>query len=125
MNPNAASESLRDDEIGQGRAPAPPWPRLSRAQVVCLVAVLVAFGWAFEPTLVWLYKIWIREPDYTHGFLVVPIVLVILWHRWPRPEAGAEAEFEAVPIVPWWPGWLLVVAALAGRAFFNERGMNW
>ena len=40
--------------------------------------------------LVWFYRTWDREPDYTHGFLVVPIALVILWHLWPKPEADAE-----------------------------------
>ena len=121
MNAASASEVPDDDEIGPGTPTSSPWPRITPARAVCLVAVLVALGWSFEPNLIWFYQTWVREPDYTHGFLVGPIALVILWYRWPRAEAGAEA----VPIIPWWPGWLLVAAPLLVRPMFLERGMHW
>jgi exosortase len=121
MNADVASELPKDDDIGVNPSSVSPRLRISTAQIVCVVAVVAVLGWAYESSLTWLYHIWVDQPDYTHGFLVVPIALVILWYRWPRPEPGVEA----VPILPWWPGWLLVVAALVCRSMFHERGMNW
>ena len=121
MNADPASKPPKEDEVGSKPPTDAHWARMSPGQIACLVAVLAAFCWAYAPNLVWFYRTWVREPDYTHGFLVVPIALVILWHLWPKPVADAEA----IPIRPWWPGWLLVVAALAIRLVFNERGMHW
>jgi exosortase len=95
-------------------------PRLadiSKGEVVGLVAVAAALAWAYAPNLVAFYEVWVREPDYTHGFLVLPIALFILWKRWPGPA-------DAQP-TPWWPAWALVIAGLAGRAWFLERGQSW
>jgi exosortase len=119
MNADSASKPPKDDEIGSKPTTGAQGPRMSPGQMVCAAAVLASLCWAFWPNLIWFYRTWVREPDYTHGFLVVPIALVILWYRWPKPEP------EAVPIRPWWPGWLLIVSALAVRVLFNERGMNW
>jgi exosortase len=95
-------------------------PRLadiSKGEVVGLIAVAAALTWAYAPSFVALYEVWVREPDYTHGFLVLPIALFILWKRWPGPS-------DAQP-TPWWPAWALVIAGLAGHAWFLERGQNW
>lgn len=108
-------------------------PPVSAAQAICFVAVLGTLGWAYEPTLVWFYQTWVREPDYTHGFLVLPIALAILWKRWPGPAAAANPEMNRVPepasnierITSLALGWFLVATALAGRALFLERGQNW
>jgi exosortase len=115
MNADAANDDLPGPE-----SPSPSrWPDLSTARVASFVAVAAALGWAYEPDLVTLYRTWVREPDYTHGFLVVPIALVILWKRWPA------TGLEDAPSSPRWPGWLLVVAGLAARAVFDEKGQNW
>ena len=116
----------RKDELSKLKAPAEPGvaqapPEALRAglpagDVVGLIAVATALGWAYEPNLVSLYHAW-NEPEYTHGFLVVPIALVILWKRWPGPDDPRPAH--------WWPGWALVLAALAARAYFHERGSTW
>jgi exosortase len=44
----------------------------------------VIFGltmWAYWPTLVRTVVEWERQPDYSHGFLVVPIAVFFLWAR--------------------------------------------
>ncbi len=82
-----------------------------------MAAVAGVAGWSYAPNLASLVRTWNREPDYSHGFLVLPIALVILWKTWPR-------EPEAAPR-PWWPGWLLAIAALGARSWFHERGQNW
>jgi exosortase len=85
--------------------------------VVGLIAVIAALGWAYEPNLQSLYHTWLNEPDYTHGFLVLPIALWILWNRWP-------ASSELQPTM-WLPGWVLIIAALVARMYFHEEGKNW
>ena len=42
------------------------------------VGVLV---YAYWPTLRWVVAVWQTEPDYSHGFLVVPLALLILHNR--------------------------------------------
>ena len=100
-----------------GPTSAKPRRTLASSEVACLAIATSALVWAYWPNLVYLYRTWVREPDYTHGFLVLPIALVILWKRWPGPDDAA--------IRPWLPGWVLVVAALASRVHFLERGQNW
>jgi exosortase len=43
--------------------------------------VLVAGIVAYWPTLQSLGRIWSRDPDYSHGFLVIPLAVCILWLR--------------------------------------------
>lgn len=49
--------------------------------VLALVLLLIAFVWAYWPTLVEIVGQWVNEPDYSHGFLVVPIAMFFLWYR--------------------------------------------
>jgi exosortase len=37
--------------------------------------------WACWPTLIMFVRIWWTNPQYSHGFLVVPIAAYLLWHR--------------------------------------------
>jgi exosortase len=134
MNANITNDNAPGSEIargpepapgpgtpsGTGETPAPAGPRrvvVPAREAVSLVVVAAALGWAYWPNFLYLYRIWVREPDYTHGFLVLPIALAILWRRWPGPDDPRPA--------PWLPGWLLVVAALVARVVFLERGQNW
>jgi exosortase len=89
-----------------------PW-----GEVAGLGAVSAALAWAYAPDFVSFFEVWYREPDYTHGFLVLPIAIFILWRRWP---AAGEARPR-----PWSPAWALVVAGLVARSWFLERGQSW
>jgi exosortase len=109
--------------LQSGPSTPPPSPgvmaRLSalpRLETACVAAVAAALAWAYAPDLAAMYDVWVREPDYTHGFLVLPIALFIFWRRWPGTE---------VTPTPWWPAWTLVVVGLASRAWFLERGSSW
>src|SRR6476469_608955 len=42
---------------------------------------LVVVVWAYWPLLLELIATWQREPDYSHGFLVIPLALAFLWIR--------------------------------------------
>src|SRR5690606_1330186 len=84
--------------------------------------VLAALGWAYGPDLLALVETWSDDPDYSHGFLVLPIALLILWQRWPRAQS---AEPGAVGLSPSLWGWGLLVLSLLGHAVFYELGRFW
>jgi exosortase len=70
-------------------------------------AALLAFAWAYWPTLSTIVAAWNREPDYSHGFLVVPFALYFLWFR-RDGFPGLSAGFG-------WMGLSLVAASLCMR----------
>ena len=121
MNPESGpAPSKLDIPAGTtGSAPLPP-PRLSKiskVDLIAILAVLAVTAWAYFPNLRGLFDVWYREPDYTHGFLVLPIALFILLKRWPERAEDSPT--------PWWPSWVLVVFALGSRIYFAEQGQNW
>jgi N-acetylglucosaminyldiphosphoundecaprenol N-acetyl-beta-D-mannosaminyltransferase len=96
--------------------PGRNWSAIPRVDLITLVVVLVALAGAYAPNFAYFHTAW-EQPDYTHGYLVLPIALGILWKRW--PQAGT------VPLTPWWPGWILVALTLVARLNFHESGQNW
>ena len=108
-------EPIDADELATG---PPTHHRWSLDDAVTLIVVLATLGWAYEPNLLSLFRTWMNEPDYTHGLLVLPIALVILWNRWPSREDDIEPT-------GWWPGWVLVAGSLLARLYFHEQGKNW
>ena len=94
--------------------------RSLRSTIRDLAPSLVVAGalvYAYWPTLVDLVRVWRREPDYSHGFLVLPIALVILHQLWPKdPARGARV---------WYPGLIVVAAGLGLRAWFLSRASFW
>jgi exosortase len=90
---------------------------LSTVESACIVAVVAGLAWAYAPNFVAFFDVWYHEPDYTHGFLVLPIALFILWKRWPSADVARPTT--------WWPAWLLVAGGLVARSWFLERGQLW
>ncbi len=45
------------------------------------LALLATFLWSYWPTLKTIVGAWIRQPDYSHGFIVLPVAMVFLWAR--------------------------------------------
>jgi exosortase len=84
---------------------------------VSVAAVVVVLGWAYAPNLRSLLTTWNRDPNYSHGFLVIPVSLVIVWRRW--------VEAEPPAIRPSWWGWAGLVGMLVVRLFCYERGAEW
>ena len=79
------------------------------------------FLWAYWPTLVSVVRTWVKEPDYSHGFLVLPVAVFFLWARrntHPRPA-----------VTPGWGGLLLIAASVAvrilGRVIYLEALDAW
>ena len=98
-----------------------PDRRREQIRLVALVATVLALGLAYAPNFYSLSAIWLVDPNYSHGFLVIPIALVILWKRLTAPELEPLPSAIARP----WLGWCLLTAVLALRAFAYEGNYNW
>ncbi len=70
--------------------------------------LLIGFCWAYWPTWVQLLNAWSNEPDYSHGFLVLPFAAWILWAR--REKFPSDALQPAII-----SGLALVLASLLVR----------
>lgn len=58
-----------------------------------------------------------ENPNYSHGYLVLPIAAVILWMR--------REELAETPTRPSWLGWVGLVALLALRWTLYDRNEMW
>lgn len=81
----------------------------------------LALGLAYAPNFRELFSTWQLNPNYSHGFLVVPIALFILWQRLSGAQPASSSG--AIP-APWW-GWIFLIAFLAIRAAAYERNFQW
>lgn len=111
---DASGESApRRRQKNRGSDSGEPLIKVSRAQglrlaVPVLAAVLLVTLYAYWPTLVWMEDTWRREPDYSHGYLVLPLALMLCWNRWD--------EMPGLRRSPSWSGlWLIGLAV----------GMRW
>jgi exosortase len=63
--------------------------------------------WAYWPTLVWMESQWRNEPDYSHGYLVLPLALLLLYFR--------RDSFPALLPGIGWGGLVLLLFAIGMR----------
>lgn len=71
--------------------------------------LLATFAWAYWPTIVELFRAWNREPDYSHGYFVLPLALFFLWVR--------RDSFPGLPSNLAWPGLVLIAMSIGIRMF--------
>jgi exosortase len=90
-------------------------------QMFSLGAATAVFILAYLPNLRALVTVWSEDPNYNHGYLVLPIAAYILWQRLSAPIAKPSAG--AVP-APWW-GWVFLAIVLVLRALMYERSFEW
>ncbi len=118
--PAAAHPERRGSgEQASAAATAPP-ARLHWSAYAPLGALALIGLWAFWPTMRILVNAWSVEPDYSHGFFVIPLALYFLWlNRDSRPQIAGPA----------WEGLVLVAAGLAldmvGTRYFLEPVSGW
>ena len=81
----------------------------------------LVFGWASWPTLTNIISVWSDEPDYSHGYLVVPICFFLLWKR----RADCPTIISGIA----WGGLSLIglsiVARVLGAVFFIDSLDGW
>jgi len=70
------------------------WPVLAGWGVL-----LTAFVWTYWPTLQHLAHAWNVEPDYSHGYFVIPLAIAFLWlrrDRMPQPKGPGWAGLTLI-----------------------------
>jgi exosortase len=92
----------------------PLWPRPALAAAGLVALALVA---SYAPNILDLAKTWNADPNYSHGFLVAPIALAILWQR--------RGELDPARLRPNVLGWAVVLAVLAGRIWLFGANELW
>ena len=117
--------STRADELlaasGEGGPPAVAGLTGPRAWWWALGAAALVLAVAYAPNFLDLFRTWSSDENYSHGFLVIPIALFILWRR--LTEVTWEEPLEVVS-APWW-GWLFLAAILVVRAVAYEKSFQW
>jgi exosortase len=77
------------------------------ADILAMIVVVVALGYSYRQSFASLIDRWERDPNYSFGFLVVPIALAIAWSRRDR--------FDRAKMRPRWWGFLPLLCLLAVR----------
>ena len=88
---------------------SPAWRTLGLA---CLLALLV-LGLVYSSTIASMVAIWVRSETFTHGFLVLPISLWLIWRRrFLLARFVPAPDWRALPLfLPLGFGWLAAHAA--------------
>jgi exosortase len=95
----------------------PQW----HARLWGLSIATVLLGLAYAPNFRELAATWSEDPNYSHGYLVIPIALFILWQR----LSDQKVAPSSVTLLGCWAGWFLLAGVLAFRAWAYERNQQW
>lgn len=91
-------------------------PGLPRSALIVAGVLGLAVVASYAPSFRLLLVQW-ENPNYSHGYLVVPIALVILWMR--------REELARTPARPSWLGWVGLLALLAARYVLYDLNEMW
>lgn len=90
--------------------------RLGVASIAAVVVLVAAVAWSYRSNLAYLVRFW-GDSNYSHGWLIVPIALAILWQR--------RESFPVVWERPAWWAVLPLAGLLAARVWLFERNEQW
>lgn len=85
------------------------------------LALLITAGvllWSYFPNLASLSDTWSNDPNYTHGYLVIPIAFVIFWSRSGYPTTTPSLQSQIM-------AWVIMGGLLALRVLFYELSFQW
>ena len=86
----------------------------SRLGIFAGILLLAFAGWCYWPTFAELIRVWDSSPDYSHGYLVIPLAAWFLWLR-----RDTLPRYRLAP--SWWGFSLIALAAclrLVGARFY-------
>jgi exosortase len=96
----------------------PPREKSDNRVDLLLALFLAVIGlWAYWPTLLGLARRWSEDPQYSHGYIVPAIALLLLWHRRERfPAAGGHI---------WWWGLIPLLVGTGLRLAAAWLRIDW
>lgn len=114
--PRTPAHSPNDSEPATD---TPTTPAATQVGIRALIAVVlvVAFAWSYFPAFAELVHTWSVEPDYSHGFLVLPLALYFLWAR--------RESFPGWAPSPAWAGLALLAAVALARGLGALAFFSW
>jgi exosortase len=86
-------------------------------ELVAFGLVILALGFAYTRSFNYLSDIWSGDPNYSHGFLVVPAALMILWLR--------RDSLDTSQMAPSRWGWVSLGIVFVLRAILYELNEHW
>ncbi len=93
------------------------WQHSIRRRWAVGLPLTLLFLWAYWPTLCRVVQTWRSDPDYTHGFLVLPIAVAILWRRgWPPVTAASWRDLGGLLLM----GLASLLRLLSARYYVPE-----
>jgi exosortase len=110
------------DSVGS-EGSAAPFKAISSRRVpvmVVLIILLVALAAAYGPVLVGLVQDWIRDPNYSHGFLIPCVSAYLLWRSRRRLKDATLAP-SVVGLVGALLAATMLVVGTAGAEVFTQR----
>ncbi len=85
------------------------------------LVLLATFIWSYWTTLLELVETWNREPDYSHGFLVLPVALYCLWlRRDSAPRGPVQPSLTGLALIA-----LSMVMRIVGSLFYVDALEGW
>ena len=76
-----------------------------RQNRLLLVLPFLLLAVVYAPVFPGMFRVWMDDPNYSHGFLVPPIAAWFAWKSWP--------ELRERPVEPSAAGFLLILAGMA------------
>jgi exosortase len=87
-----------------------------RIPVSCAM-VMALLGVSYYPNFLGLIEKWSKDPNYSHGFFVIPIAAYILWER--------REKLDVARIRPRWFLFLPLLLTLGTRIPLHQRNLMW
>ncbi len=110
--PLAETEEWR--RIGEGPVIDVAFEKMRLLLVCCICIPVLLF--AYWPSLLAIVNTWYKVQDYTHGFLVLPLVVYFLWVRIDT-YPGTSKKLE-------WTALILILMSCAARYFASKQYMD-
>jgi exosortase len=121
-----ATVAVKKPEVELKRATQEELPSVSPAAVwrralVGLIVLLPVLAWAYLPTWIWMESQWRNEPDYSHGYLVLPLAGFIAYSRRDTfPDISRSISWAGLSLIL-----LAVVMRFVGRLAYMDFMDGW